>query len=125
MGDSLSGKFIRQIEILGVLKNGKYNSLHEDSRPVAFYFETGQRGYMNVKLNSSDLKGALKQIQDRYEQLFEDSPFEYSFLDQTVEDMYRNDIQQSRLLTVFTPATAPTCRVAPSMMEASSSWVPS
>jgi putative ABC transport system permease protein len=102
MGDSLTGKYIRQIEILGVLKNGKYNSLHEDSRPVALYFMTGNRGYMNVKLNSSDLKGTLEQIQDSYEQLFKDAPFEYSFLDQTVEEMYRNDINQSRLLTVFT-----------------------
>lgn len=102
MGDSPTGKYIRQIEIIGVLKNGKYNSLHEESRPVAFYFETGQRGYMNVKLNSSDLQGALEQIQDSYEQLFKDSPFEYSFLDQTVEEMYRNDINQSRLLSIFT-----------------------
>ena len=69
---------------------------------MAFYFETGQRGYMNVKLNSSDLQGAMKQIRDIFEQLFEDSPFEYSFLDHTVEEMYRNDINQSRLLTVFT-----------------------
>ena len=39
MGDSLVGEYItRQIQILGVLKNGKYNSLHEDSRPVALYF---------------------------------------------------------------------------------------
>ena len=102
MGDSLTGKYIRQIEILGVLKNGKYNSLHEDSRPVALYFMTGNRGYMNVKLNTSDLQGALEEIHDSYGQLFEDSPFEYSFLDQTVEEMYRNDINQSRLLTVFT-----------------------
>lgn len=102
MGDSLAGKYIRQIEILGVLKNGNFNSLHKDSRPVAFYFETGQRGYMNIRLNSSDLQGAMKQIRGVFEQLFEDSPFEYSFLDHTVEEMYRNDINQSWLLTVFT-----------------------
>lgn len=102
MGDSLAGKHIRQLEILGVLKDGKYNSLHEDSRPVAFYFETGNRGYMNVKLNTSDLSGALKYIEEAYEQFFDDIPFEYGFLDQTVEEMYRNDINQSKLLGVFT-----------------------
>jgi putative ABC transport system permease protein len=103
MGDSLVGEHINhQIEILGVLKDGKYNSLHDESRPVALYFETGNRGYMNVKLNTADLPGALKQIQDIYERFFEHIPFEYSFLDQTVEQMYRNDIRQSRLLSVFT-----------------------
>lgn len=103
MGDSLAGKRIQQnVEILGVLKNGKYNSLHEEARPVALHFMTGNRGYMNVKLNTADLPGALKQIQTTYEKFFENIPFEYSFLDQTVEQMYRNDINQSKLLGIFT-----------------------
>ena len=102
LGDSLAGKYIRQIEILGVLKNGKYNSLHEDTRPVALYFMTGNRGYMNVKLNTGDLAGALDFIEGTYERFFDQIPFEFSFLDQTVEDMYRNDINQSRLLVLFT-----------------------
>jgi len=102
LGDSLAGKYIRNIEILGVLKNGKYNSLHEESRPVAFYFETGTRGYLNVKLNTTDVPGALKFIEEAYMQFFDNIPFEYSFLDQTVEQMYRNDINQSKLLGAFT-----------------------
>lgn len=102
LGDSLAGKFIQQIEILGVLKNGKYNSLHDDSRPVALYFMTGNKGYMNVKLNTADLSGALKYIEETYGQFFDNIPFEYSFLDQTVEEMYRNDINQSKLLGIFT-----------------------
>ncbi len=102
MGDSLAGRHIRQMEILGVLKNGKYNSLHDDSRPVALYFETGNRGYMNVKLNTADLSGALNYIEEAYGQFFDQIPFEYGFLDKTVEEMYRDDINQSKLLGVFT-----------------------
>jgi putative ABC transport system permease protein len=102
MGNTLSGKKIQNIEILGVLKSGKYNSLHDNSRPVALYFETGNRGYMNVKLNTADLPAALEYIQETYNAFFERIPFEYSFLDQTVEEMYRNDISQSKLLGVFT-----------------------
>jgi len=102
LGDSLVGKYIMHIEILGVLKNGNYNSLHEDSRPVAIYFMTANRGYMNVKLNTADLSEALKYIEETYGQFFDNIPFEYSFLDQTVEEMYRNDINQSKLLGAFT-----------------------
>ena len=102
LGDSLVGKHIQQMEILAVLKNGKYNSLHEESRPVAIYFMTANRGYMNVKLNTADLTGALKYIEDTYDQFFDNIPFEYGFLDQTMEEMYRNDINQSKLLGVFT-----------------------
>jgi putative ABC transport system permease protein len=102
MGDSLVGKYIQQIQILGVLKSGKYNSLHDDSRPVALYFQTGNRGYMNVKLNTADLPAALDYIRKSYETFFTNIPFEYSFLDQTVEEMYSNDINQSKLLGIFT-----------------------
>ena len=102
LGDTLTGKKINEIEILGVLKNGSYNSLHDNSRPVALYFMTGNRGYMNVKLNTADLPSALTYIRKSYETFFTNIPFEYSFLDQTVEEMYRDDINQSKLIGVFT-----------------------
>jgi len=102
LGDSLAGQYIQNLEILGVLKSGKYNSLHDDSRPVALYFMTGNRGYMNVKLNTADLAGTLNRIRETYEQFFDKIPFEYSFLDHTVEQMYRDDINQSKLLGIFT-----------------------
>jgi putative ABC transport system permease protein len=57
---------------------------------------------MNVKLNTNDLHAAMDFIQKTYETFFEGIPFEASFLDQTVEEMYSNDINQSKLLTVFT-----------------------
>jgi putative ABC transport system permease protein len=102
LGDSLAGKYIRNIEILGVLKNGHYNSLQDDSRPIAFYYETGNRGYMNVKIVSEDLPGAMNFIKKTYETFFTQLPFESTFMDETVEAMYRNDINQSNLLGVFT-----------------------
>ncbi len=102
LGDSLAGKLIRNIEILGVLKSGKYNSLHDDSKPIIFTSGTANRGYMNVKLGAGDLKTAMEYIQDTYETFFEGIPFEATFMDQTVETMYRDDINQSKLLGIFT-----------------------
>lgn len=102
MGDSLTGKFIRNIEILGVLKSGKYNSLHDDSKPIVFNQGYHMRGYMNVKLNSGDIKSAMSYIKETYEGFFENIPFEATFMDQSVEAMYQDDINQSKLLGIFT-----------------------
>jgi len=102
MGDSLAGRFIRNIEILGVLNSGNYNSLHEDSRPIIFNFGTHNRGYMNVKLSTSDLQGAMTYLEETYETFFEAIPFEATFMDQTVEAMYQDDINQSKMLGAFT-----------------------
>jgi len=102
LGDSLAGKLIRNIEILGVLKGGKYNSLHDDSKPIVFLSGTQNRGYMNVKLSTADLGAAMEYVQLSYETFFENLPFEATFMDQTVEDMYADDINQSKLLGVFT-----------------------
>jgi putative ABC transport system permease protein len=102
LGDSLAGRFIRNIEVLGVLKNGKYNSLHDDSRPIVFNFGTHNRGYMNIKLNTTDVHAAMDYIRETYETFFETIPFEATFMDRTVEEMYRDDINQSKLLGVFT-----------------------
>jgi len=102
MGDSLAGKVIRNIEILGVLKSGKYNSLHDDSKPIAFNAGIHNRGYMNVKLNTGDMKAALSYVQEIYGSFFENIPFEATFMDQSVEAMYQDDINQSKLLGLFT-----------------------
>jgi putative ABC transport system permease protein len=102
MGDSLAGKLIRNIEILGVLKSGKYNSLHYYTKPILFISGVENRGYMNVKLNTGDIKAAMSYVQETYENFFEHIPFEASFMDQSVEAMYQDDINQSKLLGLFT-----------------------
>jgi putative ABC transport system permease protein len=102
LGDSLAGTFIRNIEVLGVLNSGKYSSLHDNSRPIIFTFGTENRGYMNVKLNTSDMHAAMAYLEEIYEKFFDAIPFESTFMDQTVEEMYENDINQSKLLAIFT-----------------------
>ena len=102
LGDSLVGKRIREFEVLGVLKNGKFNSLHADTRPIVFSYVISSRGYLIVKLNTGDVNAALNFLEETYTSFFDNIPFEYSFMDATMEDMYRNDINQSRLLGLFT-----------------------
>ena len=102
MGEQLAGKRIRDIEIIGVLKNGSYNSLHEETRPIAFYYQIAPLGYMNIRLNTDNLPHAMEFIRNTYDSFFEGIPFESSFLDLTVEKMYRNDLLQSKLLNLFT-----------------------
>jgi putative ABC transport system permease protein len=57
---------------------------------------------MNIKLSTADVHAAMDYIQETYESFFEAIPFEATFMDRTVEEMYRNDINQSKLLGVFT-----------------------
>ena len=102
LGDSLAGRVIRNIEILGVLKGGRYNSLHDDSKPIIFTSGLENRGYMNVKISKGDLSSSMDYIQTSYESIFEALPFEATFMDHTVELMYRDDISQSKLLGLFT-----------------------
>lgn len=102
LGDSVVGKFVSNVEIIGVLKNGNFNSLHSAAKPVVFSSGTNTRGYMNIKLNTSDVPSAMAFIKSTYNRIFDEIPFQASFLDQDVEAMYRDDINQGRLLTIFT-----------------------
>jgi putative ABC transport system permease protein len=102
LGDSLVGKRIRDIEVIGVLKNGKFNSLHADTRPIVFSHAISPRGYLIIKLNTGDVHGALGFIEETYRSFFDQIPFTYSFMDATMEEIYRNDINQSKLLGLFT-----------------------
>ncbi len=55
-----------------------------------------------MKLNTRDLQGAIEYLKETYETFFDAIPFEATFMDQTVEEMYQDDINQSKLLGVFT-----------------------
>ena len=107
LGDSIAGTILPfndevNIEIVGVTESGKYNSLHDESKPVAFHPDISNRGYMNVKLNTSDVLSAMEHIKAVYNEFFDGFPFQATFMEETVDNMYTEDINQSKLLTMFT-----------------------
>ncbi|MDZ4810343.1 MAG: ABC transporter permease [Bacteroidota bacterium] len=91
-------------EIVGVLKDFNFNSLHENVKPLIFRFDDKDPYLTNiiVNLNSDNYKNALKKIEAVWHQDFAAVPFEYQFLDEEVQKQYDAEISLSQIINLFT-----------------------
>jgi len=97
----------RTLEVIGVVKDFHYASLHADIGP--FVLERfpgpglfrGQGRYAAVKISPEDVSGTLSFLADRWKEFAPDRPFEYQFLDQQLDELYRAEATLGKVATGF------------------------
>lgn len=97
----------RKGTIIGVLKNAHFRSLHVAIEPHIFFIlndvsEATQYGVVLIKIKGDKTKEALARIQGVWESINPISPFEYHFLDQKYDSLYRKEKKISTILNAFT-----------------------
>ena len=90
-------------EVIGVMEDFHQNSLHEEIQPTSFEMEDNIKRYDYViaSLSSADFEQTVKTIEQTWKSLVLDTPFEYSFLDQTIQKQYDEDRRVSRIISSF------------------------
>lgn len=91
----------RRGEILGVVKDFHFTSLHEPIAPFVFFNEESQYNYVFVKLESGPVQETLAKLKEVYSMTVPHRPFEYQFLDQQYDALYTSEQRLSFLFTVF------------------------
>jgi len=90
----------RKGEIIGVVKDFHFTSLHEPIAPFLFFNEE-QYNYIFVKLQAGPLQETLASLEDVYAKVVPHRPFEYEFLDQQYEALYTSEQRLSTLFSIF------------------------
>jgi putative ABC transport system permease protein len=88
--------------IIGVAKDFNFNSLHHKIETLCI-FNQKDWGYgeMSVKINGANAGNAIALIKQTWDKMVPDIPFDYSFLDQHFEEMYRADNQVSKIIGIL------------------------
>lgn len=86
-------------QIVGIAKDFNFNSLHHKIETM-FMFNQTDWGYgnMSVKINGSKPKESIAFIQSVWQKNCPEIPFEYQFLDEHFEEIYRSDSQISTIV---------------------------
>lgn len=100
--DNIVDSIINNVKVIAVLKNACFNSLHTQADPLLFRLNNDSRGYINVKLKTSNIEEAISFIKESWLSFFPELPFEYNFLDQKVAMLYENDTKKNILIQLFT-----------------------
>jgi putative ABC transport system permease protein len=95
-------------EIIGVVKNFHFNSLHTKIYPVIFYWLDWPHNKVSVKIllydsgaSISDIGKIIGYIKEKWEKICPDYPFEYSFLDETFDKQYKSEERLSDIFISF------------------------
>jgi putative ABC transport system permease protein len=87
--------------IVGVVKDFHVYSLRDPIGPVVMTTMKNQYGLANIKINMSHAKNVIASMQNTWNKYFPDYVFEYSFLDQSIADYYKQENQLSVLYKLF------------------------
>ncbi|MEH6680568.1 MAG: ABC transporter permease [Sediminicola sp.] len=91
----------KQGEVIGVVKDFNYLSLHQRIEPLAIRLEPNSSRYITLKVKSSNLPATINGIGKTWSALVPHRPFLFSFLDESFNRQYDADFKFQKLFTVF------------------------
>jgi len=88
--------------IIGVVKDFHFESMSNEIKPMAIHFMDGnQNGKLILKLGSGSKRETLAFIQDRWETITAEHPFEYTWMDEEFGKLFDDERKTGQLLSIF------------------------
>ncbi|MBD2753490.1 ABC transporter permease [Spirosoma sp. BT704] len=91
----------RKGTIVGVVKDFHFASMRQKIEPAIFYYDPSQMWALYIKTTGQDAKQVVAAAERSYKQYNPDYPFEYSFLDDVFNNLYKSEQQTGLLFNVF------------------------
>ena len=91
---------IGTFNIIGIVKNFNFETLHHDVGPLAFTLGTGG-GLASFKVGTSNINQLIAQVQSKWKSMAPGLPFSYRFLNESFDEMYRNEQRVGKIALVF------------------------
>jgi len=89
-------------QIIGVMKNFHFKSLHVKIEPLVLKIRPSWDRYVFVRVRSEDMSSNIKFIEKVHQRFNTDYPFEFTFLEDTIDRLYREERRISRVVQYFT-----------------------
>jgi len=92
------------VQVIGVMKDFNYNSLHNEINPLQIFYENrkGRFTKMTVSLNSDHYKSTLAKLESVWHKNLPTVPFEFQFLDEVMEKQYESEETLGNIINSFT-----------------------
>ncbi|MDN3686273.1 ABC transporter permease [Cyclobacterium jeungdonense] len=88
-------------EVIGVLKNFNFISLHRNIEPLTLPFEAYASRFLSLKIKPNNLQKTIAELEEVWKRIAPHRPFLYSFLDEDFNKQYQADFKFRKIFTVF------------------------
>jgi len=95
-----SGRETERRRVVGVVEDFNFTSLKQGIEPLVISPYDDKRVVL-VKLKGGNLANNIALVKNIYTKAAPAYPFEYTFLDQKFDDLYKKDIRQQQILSIF------------------------
>jgi ABC-type antimicrobial peptide transport system permease subunit len=92
----------RRGRIIGVVKDFHFRSLHNEIEPFILLVDPDSFHELIVKVDPGNISSALGFLEEKWKKFVPDFPFEFSFLDETLDKKYGTEKRISALFRYFT-----------------------
>ncbi len=88
-------------EVKAVVKDFHFSSLHQPIGPLLIFLDTSNTNQLLVKISGADVPGTLNFLRNVWKDRVPYRPFEYNFLDEDYDALYKVEKRTSQLFSVF------------------------
>ena len=88
-------------DIVGVVENFHFAPLTETIAPMAIFNNTNP-GWLVVRSKTTDFKALLAQLKNKWDAFSSETPFEYAFVDERVNELFAQEERLAKISMVFT-----------------------
>ncbi|MEO8150787.1 MAG: ABC transporter permease [Bacteroidia bacterium] len=92
-------------KVIGVIKDFHFTSLRSEIKPFAFVTDPNRQFYFAAKLNGDNIQKTISQVQAVWNKSVPERPFQYFFLDDTYNKLYRSE-RNFRIVFLYITALA-------------------
>ena len=87
--------------VVGVVKDFHFESLHNEITPLVLEVSPGSFSYFALRVKNTNLPETLAFIEDKWKDAFPKKGFEYTFLNETLNDIYLAEKRLSSMIGYF------------------------
>jgi putative ABC transport system permease protein len=95
------GQDRKAYHVIGVVKDFNFSSLREHIAPLVMLLNKDQ-GALSLRVNTGNLPALLAGVEDTWRSLYPYQRFDYSFMDEDFDALYRTEQRMGQLFIVFT-----------------------
>jgi len=92
----------RHGKIIGVIKDFHTESLHEQIEPFVLLIWPDWYGRMSIRFKSDNVSSALGFLETKIKEFVPDYPFEYQFLDEEINNLYKTEQLTGKIIMYIT-----------------------
>ena len=89
-------------QIVGIIKDFHFIEMHQNIEPVVIFPLINNTGnLLTARINQGQIKEAMKYAKEKWNEIYPDYPFTYSFLDEEFDNLYSRDINTGKIVNIF------------------------